>query len=165
MGYTRAQIVLHWLIAALVLSQWLTHDAMEDAYSVVTDGIQSLPAFDSGSLLHVGGGVLVLVLILVRLGLRLKNGAPPAPADLTTPFRFLAKATHWAFYAVLALLPLSGAASILISEQAAGPHGFFFNVLLALLLLHIAGVVFHTVILRDGVVKRMLVPGSSAGSG
>jgi len=158
MGYSWAQIVLHWLIAALVLVQWLTHDAMEDAFEPLKDGLAGFLAFDVGSLVHLVGGMAVLLLIFLRFWLRLRRGTPPAPPELMVPLAWLSKAVHWGFYGVLVLLPLSGLSAVLINVDAADPHGVLFVILLLLVLLHLAGVVFHSVILRDGLIRRMLVP-------
>jgi cytochrome b561 len=158
MGYTRTQVILHWLIVALVALQWLTHDAMEEAFEPLEDGVAGFLGFNIGSRVHLVGGVAVLLLVVLRFGLRLRRGTPPLPPELTAPLAWLARAVDWAFYAVLVLLPVSGLAAVLVNVDASDPHGLLFNLLAVLIVLHLAGVLFHSVVLRDGLIRRMLVP-------
>ncbi len=58
--------------------------------------------------LHKSIGLTVLALSLVRLGWRLMNPPPPMPAHMPGWERFAAVATHWAFYALMIGLPLTG---------------------------------------------------------
>lgn len=157
-GYSRTQIALHWLIAAVIVMQWLTSDAMGDAFRPLARGLAQSPALDAGSWVHLVGGVAVLLLVLIRFGLRLGHGTPPAPPELTPPLVWLSKAVHWAFYLVLLLLPVSGLAALLINVDASDPHGVLFNILILLVILHLSGVLFHSIVLRDGLIRRMLVP-------
>ena len=94
------------------------------------------------------------------------------------PLRWLSRATHWAFYAILILLPVLGwtaasgygaTPSILgliplpaliardkpTAEAVGGVHGTLAWVLLAIIALHIAGALYHGLIKRDGVAQRM----------
>jgi cytochrome b561 len=78
--------------------------------------------------------------------------------------KLLARLNHWAFYLVLVLLPLSGAASLFVTEDAADLHDVGTKVLLLLIAAHLAGVAYHTLIRRDGLIWRMLRP-RPAGNG
>jgi cytochrome b561 len=102
--YTAVAIVLHWAIAFAIilmipLGFWM-HIQAEDG--VATD--QLFRAFQ----LHKSIGLTVLALSLVRLGWRLANPPPPLPAHMPGWERFAARASHWAFYALIIGLPLSG---------------------------------------------------------
>ena len=44
-----------------------------------------------------------------RLSLRMTHGAPPAPDAEPEPLRKASHLAHWAFYALLAVIPISGA--------------------------------------------------------
>ena len=48
------------------------------------------------------GGISVLILVALRLGLR---SEAVAPAEGSVALAWLAKATHWAFYALLVIVP------------------------------------------------------------
>src|SRR5262245_15536869 len=58
--------------------------------------------------LHKSIGLTVLALSLLRLVWRLMNPPPPLPAHMPAWERFVAVATHGAFYALIIGLPLSG---------------------------------------------------------
>lgn len=147
----------------MVLAQWLTSEAMGHVFRPVARGLEPSVTFDLGSRLHLIGGLVILALLLARLWLRMRRGVPPPPLEMNASLTRLAKVAHWGFYVVLALLVLSGLAALVISTAAGGPHGFLFNLLLALLALHVAAVGYHTLVLRDGLLRRMLVPERSGG--
>jgi cytochrome b561 len=102
--YTAVAIVLHWAIAFSILflfplGLWM-HERAEH-------GDLSAEVFRAYQL-HKSIGLTVLALSLVRLGWRLLNPPPPLPEHMPGWERFAAKATHWAFYALMIGIPLSG---------------------------------------------------------
>lgn len=102
--YTAVAIVLHWAIAVAILFMipmglWM-HESAEH-------GEVSARLF-SAYQLHKSIGLTVLALSLVRLGWRLANPPPPMPVHMPGWERFVALATHWAFYALMIGMPLSG---------------------------------------------------------
>lgn len=128
---------------------------------------------------HESLGVLVFVLVLLRLVNRHLNPPPPLPADMPTLMVLAAHATHVGLYALLILMPLTG----FLATNAWGFPLSVFNVLpipsplgkdeaiakvlsflhwcgaiaIGLLILgHLGGVVHHTFIRRDGLLRRML---------
>ena len=57
------------------------------------------------------------------------------------------------------LMPLSGAAAWFAgAEQAAGAHSLMKMALLTLIVLHVAAVVYHQFVLKNGVLMRMRRP-------
>lgn len=101
--YTAVAIVLHWAIAFAIalmipLGFWM-HEAAEDG-----GGAELYTAYQ----LHKSIGLTVLALSLVRLVWRLINPPPPLPEHMPGWERFVAKATHWAFYVLIIALPLTG---------------------------------------------------------
>lgn len=102
--YTSVAIVLHWAIAFAILFMlplgfWM-HEQAED-------GNTSQAVFNAYQL-HKSVGFTILVLSLVRLGWRLANPPPALPPHMPGWERFIAKTTHWLFYALMIGLPLSG---------------------------------------------------------
>lgn len=102
--YTAVAIVLHWAIAVAILFMipmglWM-HESAEHG----DVGANIFRAYQ----LHKSIGLTVLALSLVRLAWRLMNPPPPMPEHMPGWERFIAKATHWAFYALMIGLPLSG---------------------------------------------------------
>jgi len=100
--YGNISIFLHWTIAVLVLIQiglgWYMNEYLPD-HSAAQDQIQTL---------HISVGLTILVLVLVRIGVRLSHPIPPLAADTPAWERILARATHLTFYALLLVMPLTG---------------------------------------------------------
>ncbi|WP_310475376.1 cytochrome b [Sandarakinorhabdus sp.] len=168
--YSRVAIILHWLMALMIIGN-LAGGFLHDY--VPREGGQR--AFVMG--LHVSFGLTIIALTLVRLGWRLANAPPPLPAYFTSGERLLAKAAHWAFYVAMLALPLSG---WLMAERNERPLLYFFAVavpkagigkplaetfnevheilgwtMLALLAVHIIGIIKHLVMDRDNLLPRM----------
>ncbi|QGZ94557.1 YceI family protein [Terricaulis silvestris] len=102
--YTAVAIVLHWAIAAAILFMiplglWMHEEA--------ENGNVSQGLFEAYQL-HKSIGLTVLALSVVRLGWRLANPPPPLPVHMPGWEKFVAKLTHWAFYALIIALPLTG---------------------------------------------------------
>lgn len=98
--FTIPAIILHWSIAALLLYNiWLGWE-----YSDLKPGLKQFQILQ----LHKSVGVTVLVLTLARFGLRLAIRPPPLPVHMPKWEKFAAVATHWAFYAIMLGLPISG---------------------------------------------------------
>jgi cytochrome b561 len=100
--YGAVSIVLHWTIAALIVIQvclgWYMNEVLPD----------HTPAQAQIETLHISVGLTILLLVLVRIGVRIAHPAPPLPADMPTWERLLARTTHVVFYALLLVLPLTG---------------------------------------------------------
>jgi len=100
--YTRTAIILHWTIALLIIVQvflgWWLNEWVPD-HSPIQDQITAV---------HVSLGLTILLLVLVRIGVRLLHRPPPLPAGMPAWQRFLAGLTHLLFYALMLILPLSG---------------------------------------------------------
>jgi cytochrome b561 len=170
-------IVLHWLIAALVLAnlagglsaEWFFESP--DAARVALGS--ALMAF------HKSLGFMVIFLVLVRIGWRLRHAPPPWPAHMTPLERRLAGAVHLAFYALLLVLPLSGWAMLstgrtvvptpvfgllavpplpvpqALGEAFQAAHHQFGLAMLALLAVHGLAVAKHRIFDREALLARM----------
>ncbi len=97
--YSAIAIFLHWAIALALAFQFSLGWRMADALL----GDATFAAFQ----FHKSLGIAILVLSLVRLGLRLITPRP-APADDSAWARKLAGAVHAALYAVMIGGPLTG---------------------------------------------------------
>lgn len=156
-GYTRTQITLHWITLVLVALQYLLNESIAEAWEAMTSGAQVVASPLVGQ--HVATGALVAVLTFVRLGLRLSHGAPPPPASEHAALQLVAKATHWAFYALLILMPVSGAVAWFNSvEGAAQAHNVMKIALLALIALHVAAALAHQFLFKTNLIARMMRP-------
>jgi cytochrome b561 len=152
--YAKAQIWLHWAIAVLILGSFLTHEAMKDALRAA---IRGEVAGGLAANAHQALGLTILLLALVRIALRLTHGAPPHPPGMPPLMQRAAQATHLAIYALLLAIPASGmAAWSRLSRDIGDVHETLFGLLAALVALHVAAAVFHQVVLKDGLMRRMM---------
>lgn len=152
-GYGAAQIALHWLIAVGVLFNYIVSDAMGKALHQRLDGQEITVAIAP---YHVWAGVALMVLVVVRLVLRVTNGAPARDPG---PLGLLAAAMHGALYLLIVLVPLAGGLAWFAGIEALGDvHALLANVLMIVAGLHAAAGLYHGLVLKDGVMRRMLRP-------
>jgi cytochrome b561 len=172
--YSKVAIILHWLMAVMIignLAGGLLHDF------VPTAGGQRLFVMN----LHKSFGLTILVLTLVRIAWRLTHKPPALPAYFTSGERVLAKGAHLGFYAAMLALPLSGwimadrnarglewfglgvpkfGVSKAVAETFLEAHEILGWTMLALIALHIAGIVKHMLLDRDNLLPRMGIGGT-----
>ncbi|KQR36606.1 cytochrome B [Rhizobium sp. Leaf155] len=156
-GYSIPQKALHWMMALLILFNLIFSDGMEHWNRLMRRGEPITPDDISSANIHAYVGIAVLVLCLVRLCLRLVQGVPEAPADEPPIAKLVAKVTHWAFYAIFILMPMSGIGKYYFGNDIAGElHGGPIKLLLwALIVLHILGVLVHQFFWRTNLLRRM----------
>ena len=171
--FTPVQRLLHWLMAVCILAMLFIGVGMVSTV---------MPKYLTLVSLHKPLGIAILVLALVRLGVRLRYGAPSLPADLPEAMKLAAHLSHYAFYVLMIGMPLIGWAML---SAAAYPvvlypgvnlppilpqsdrlhavlwdaHYFLAFAFFALILLHVAAALFHALVRRDGVFETM-VPAS-----
>ncbi|AMY70275.1 cytochrome b [Frigidibacter mobilis] len=153
-GYSRTQIRLHWVVALLIVPQFVLHDGISAAVRALAQGRE--PTFDPLVPLHVVGGVVIAALVLWRIALRTRRAAPSLPEGEHPALKLAAKLTHGGLYLLLLGLPLSGAAAWFGGLRAAGEaHEVMKTLLLALTLLHVLAALYHQFVLKDGLMQRM----------
>lgn len=156
-GYSSTQIALHWLVAILVIANWLLGDAMAEVFDAREEGeaISNYgPAF-----VHIAIGVAVLAAMLFRLSVRIRRPVQTDPDDPHRILALLGAINHWAFYALLIVIPLVGAVAWFGGSEGAGElHELLVNITLVLVLIHVGAALLHHFVLRDGLIRRMLRP-------
>ena len=159
LGYSGAQIALHWAVAVLVVAQIVLHDGMVAAYAAGR-GVGAATESDLFLAdLHVAFGIAVFALALLRVALRVKRGAPRPPPDEHPALRFAARATHFALYALILGMPVTGGLAWFGGIEAmADLHGAGKAAILALVGLHVLGALYQHFYLRTDVLRRMLRP-------
>lgn len=152
-GYSATQILLHWGVALGVLFNYVVSEGMGKALDQNLDG--EAVTVDVASW-HVWIGVAVLVLAVLRIALRLLRGGPPAePGALGK----VASAVHGLLYVLILLVPALGALAWFGAIDAAGePHALLANVMVILAVFHALGGFYHHLVLKDGILRRMLRP-------
>ena len=91
--YTAIAQTLHWLIAGLIVTQFVLAISADD----LPIGAHKLALLAR----HKSFGMTVLMLAILRLLWRLKNPPPELPAGMTHLERVLARISHAAFYVLL----------------------------------------------------------------
>ncbi len=156
-GYSRKQIRLHWIIFILVVLQFTLNGPMSAGWELIKNGEE--PVFHPLVGQHVVTGLLIFALVLWRLSIRIKRGAPPLPKEEHPVLKGLAHLTHWVLYALLILMPLSGAIAVFGDVIPAGDaHGVLKNLMLLFVALHLSGAVFQQVVLKTNILDRMRTP-------
>ncbi len=169
-AYPPSARLLHWAMAALILSMLFLGVSMIDSFA---------PWQHPARMLHKSFGILALLLVALRLANRLRFPAPALPADLAPAQRLAARASQVLLYALMITVPLTGWAM-----QSAGGvpvrvfglftlppitpvrlelyalfrdgHALLTWSLFGLILLHVGAALHHGLIRRDGVLAGML---------
>ena len=160
--------ILHWLLAPMVIAQLLIGVTM----------IASLTYYPLLLAIHRPLGVLILVFAVVRLANRLTHRLPPFPATMSPAERRIASWSEYLLYALLLVQPLIGWAMLSAARFPiilVGPlhlpgiaphdidvygvlrqaHSVFAFLLFLTFTAHVCAVLFHTLVLRDGLLDRM----------
>jgi cytochrome b561 len=159
-GYNGLQIGLHWLIAALICTNYLVSEGMEDAFDSMVEGEGGAEAASAlVTNVHVYVGLAVLALAVLRLIVRFASGAPEAPGVPGSLGVMLAGLGHKALYLLMILVPALGAITWYgKTETTADAHVIAMNVMMLLALGHAVIAIFHQYVLKDGLLARMVRP-------
>ena len=153
-GYSKAQIGLHWLTAALVGFNYRYSEGMGDALDARLEG-GAEPSLGIIPNVHVWVGIAVLVAVLLRLALRMVQGHPEATGTGMTALA--ATWGHRLLYLLLLVVPVLGAVTWFGGIDATGePHAFMANVILVIAGLHSLVAIVHQFVLKDGSLTRMM---------
>jgi cytochrome b561 len=161
--------ILHWLMAALLVAMLFIGVSM----------VASLINYHKLVAIHRPLGILILILAVVRLATRLFSRAPELPPSVSPPERIVAKASEGLLYALFFTLPLVGWGMLSAGHYPIvmfgsvhlppilpakpelyavlrGTHTILAYLLFLTFLAHMGAVLFHTFVLRDGLLNRML---------
>jgi cytochrome b561 len=167
--FTTPQRLLHWLMAICILSMLFIGVGM---VSTVT------PRYLTLVQIHKPLGIAILVLVIIRLALRFIYRAPALPADLPSPMRLAAELSQYLLYALMISMPIIGWAMLSaasypvvlfgsvylpsIAPVNPGLHTLLWNAhyylafaFFVLILMHVAAILFHKLVRKDGVFETM----------
>lgn len=167
--FTALQRLLHWLMAICIISMLFIGVGMVSTV---------MPKYVPLVATHKTLGMAILVLALLRLGVRFYSGAPALPADLPEPMKLAARLSHYLFYALMIAMPLLGWAMLSTADYPIvllggvrlpailpqsdtlhtllwAAHFYLAFAFFALILVHIAAALFHLLVRRDGVFEAM----------
>jgi cytochrome b561 len=164
--YNKVARILHWTMALLLVGNLIGGLIHDIAPRMIMPG-------------HFMGGLLILTLAVIRLLWRFTHRPPAWPAHFATWEKVSAGAVHWALYAMMILVPLSGWVMVSSSDRTISIYGLFtlpklpveqseaFGDLMserhellayatiALIVLHIAAALRHHYVKKDGMLARM----------
>ncbi len=167
----------HWIVAVLIIAMLCLGYLLED-----------FPASSGAAAYNVHKciGIIILALVVLRLVWRWMNIQPGYSSRLPACYKLFVKLAHYVIYMAMVLMPLSGWLMSTAAGRAPDFFGWFYFpmpgialnthlagvmyqvhntlavVLIVLISLHILAGLFHHVMLRDNVLKRML-PGGNRG--
>lgn len=167
--FAAPQRFLHWFMAACILSMLFIGVGMVSTVA---------PKYLTLVQIHKPLGITILMLALIRLGLRVYYGAPALPTDMPVPAKLAAELSQYMFYALMIATPLIGwgmlsASShpvILVRGVHLPPilpvnanlysplrraHYFLGLSFFALILMHAGALLFHKLVRKDGVFDTM----------
>jgi cytochrome b561 len=166
--FTALSRLLHWTMAVMVLCMLLVGVSM----------VASLGDYHVLVAIHRPLGIAILGLVVVRFINRLLSRPPPFPATMSRAERLVATASEWLLYSLMFFLPLVGWAMLSAAQYPivlfgsvhlpfivpADPmlyavlrktHTILAYLLFAMFLAHLSAILFHTLIVRDGIFQRM----------
>ncbi len=168
--YSGGSKFFHWLIAVIVIGLLSASFFLED----VPEQYQS-----TAYLLHKSFGLTVLFLMVMRFFWIHYTGKPELPSSIPKWEKILSQGVQYLFYILLICMPLCGWVMSVAANRVPSYFGLFklplpieVNkplaelmeqshktiawILIALLLLHVAGALKHHFIDKDNILKRML---------
>lgn len=175
--YAPTARALHWLTALFVLS------SIPAGVVMIEEGLPR--ALQNGLFMfHKNIGVVILLLVVARLVVRAVNPPPPLPSFVPSGQAKLAHAVHMLLYLLLIVMAVSGYVRVVsggfplevwdaigvprlaprsdaIAGLASQVHWIVRFGLVALILVHIGAAIYHGMVRRDGIVRRMW-PGARA---
>ena len=166
--FTAFSRLLHWTMAAMVLTMLGVGVAM----------VASLADYHLLVSVHRPLGIAILTLVVVRFVNRLLNRPPPFPATVSRAERLAATASEYLMYGLMFTLPLVGWGMLSAARYPIVlfgplrlpyilPHNLMLyaalrkaHTVLAYLffltfLAHFGAILFHTLVVRDGLLLRM----------
>jgi cytochrome b561 len=166
--YRAGAIVFHWTMFGLVVIVG-TLGLLHDSWPKKTQGFWIN--------VHALIGILLWLVLLARLGYRLRHSPPKLPAGLGAFARRFSSPVHLTLYALMFIIPIIGFVTFVyhgrvfdfgafqlnfgIKKNRAifGPtedvHGYLSYALFAIAGLHALAALWHRYILHDGVLDRM----------
>lgn len=166
--YHPVLVILHWTLAFLIVGA-LAGGALKIAPLANTNPMKA-----EGLRVHMSGGILILTLMCLRTFVRRFTSRPPRAGTGQPLLDRLARFSHLSFYGIVIAMATSG----LIMGLQTGVIGFvaggqppmpadfwaypirrvhyvLSRVLIGLIAVHLSGVIYHTFIRRDRLLRRM----------
>jgi cytochrome b561 len=161
--------ILHWTMAAMILTMLCIGVAM----------VASLADYHLLVAIHRPLGIAVLVLVVVRFANRKLSTLPPFPSTMSQRERQVAKVSEYLMYALMLVLPMVGWGMLSAAHYPIvllgsvylpwilphnlelywalrQAHTVLAYLFFAMFVAHFSAILFHTLIVRDGLLGRMV---------
>jgi cytochrome b561 len=154
--YRRSQIILHWIVFAVIWVQWLFNEPMKRTIEAMQTG--ATPAGNDMTMawVHVAFGSTIFFAVIARLYLRFRFGAPghaPGPSPMQAT---IATVVHWALYCALIGMVITGGMTWNGVADLGNMHWLLNIVLFALITAHAAAAIFNQFVRKDGTLAQMI---------
>ena len=173
-GFGTGARLFHWLVVLLLLVQ------IPAGIAMIAPALEQ-ESIDRLFILHKGLGVVLLVVVVARVLWRLAHPASPMSETFPELERRMATTAHWVIYVVLIVVAGSGYVHVVgdgfpiemmdalglptlwplmpgVASWASLVHRFSTFLLVALVAVHVAEVLRHHLVVRDGTLARMGPP-------
>ena len=169
MDYQKSQKIIHWLMAIAIMID------LRVAQKFGGD-MEFLDRLESRAD-HATMGLIITFLLILRILLRYRYGAPSLPSSMSKWQIFAAQAGHYGLYILMGALVLTGIVSASFASDpimifgsydlafanhnlnffmiVRGIHEFCTNAIIALILIHILAAIYHHFILKDNTTLNM----------
>jgi cytochrome b561 len=160
--------LLHWTMAAMVLTMLFIGVAM----------VASLESYHVLLSIHRPLGIAIVILVVVRFVNRLLNPPPPFPVTMSRAECLVATASEFLMYGLMFVLPLVGwgmlsaarypivlfgsvhlpfilPQDLMLYSLLRTTHTILAYLFFLTFVAHFGAILFHTLIVRDGILKRM----------
>jgi cytochrome b561 len=160
--------LLHWTMAIMILTMLGVGLAM----------VTSLANYHVLVSIHRPLGIAIFILVVIRFVNRQLTSLPPFPPTMSRRERLAATASEWVMYGLMFVLPLVGWGMLsaarypivlygslhlpfilphdaMLYAVLRKAHTVLAYLFLLTILAHVGAILFHTLIVRDGMLKRM----------
>src|SRR5580704_3748503 len=160
--------LLHWTMVAMVLTMLGIGVAM----------VASLPSYHVLVSIHRPLGIAILILVVIRFVNRQLTSQPPFPATMSRAERLAATASEFTMYGLMFVLPLVGWGMLsaarypivlygslhlpfilphdaMLYAVLRKAHTILAYLFFLMFVAHFGAILFHVLIVRDGILKRM----------
>ncbi|WP_284178799.1 cytochrome b [Rhabdaerophilum sp. SD176] len=173
-SYSGGQKLLHWVIALMLLTLipvgiYMVQRGAATNFDAVTNQLYTA---------HKTFGFLALLLIVLRIAVRIRKGAPAPEPGLARIQVIAAESTHGLLYLLMVLVPVLGWLGVsaygatgllggfslpsllgkdtVLGETILKYHGYAAIAMAGFIAMHVGAALFHRLVLKDGVLRRML---------
>ena len=156
-AYHPLQVLLHWLVVALIVEQYVTSGAIRRTHEALMMGQQPTNSDLLLHTIHNRGGILITGLMVLRFALRWWFGRG-LHLPTKSPAARTAHAAHTALYLLIIAQGLTGFVASYLWWPISSVHVILFKAILILVGVHAFMAFWHHFVSRDDTLVRM-VPG------